>query len=222
MPDYLDVLYNENKIPYTQYPEKLCHYLSQIFKIKSGMRLLESGCGRGELLSHFNEMNVEVYGIDVSPEAKNLSKELTITQCNVEKNPLPFEDNFFDVVFSKSFLEHLREPRNFFIETYRILKPGGLLLTLVPDWESQYKTFFDDYTHRTPYTIKSLDDIYNVFNFENVAVRKFRQLPLVWKYPSLNNVCNLITPFIPVRTSNKSLRWARELMLIGEGRKPVS
>ena len=99
---------------------------------------------------------------------------------------------------------------------------SAISVVLIHYWESQYKTFFDDYTHRTPYTIKSLDDIYNVFNFENVAVRKFRQLPLVWKYPSLNNVCKLISPFIPVRTSNKSLRWARELMLIGEGRKPVS
>ena len=26
----------------------------------------------------------------------------------------------------------------------RVLKPGGLLLSMVPDWESQYKKFYDD------------------------------------------------------------------------------
>ena len=65
------------------------------------MRLLEPGCGRGELLSHFHEIGIEVYGVDLSPEAKNFSKGLTITQCNVEKNPLPYKDNYFDIVFSK-------------------------------------------------------------------------------------------------------------------------
>ena len=71
---------------------------------------------------------------------------------------------------------------------------SAISVVLIHYWESQYKTFFDDYTHKTPYTVNSLSDIYKVFDFENVAVKKFRQLPLVWKYPSLNNLCNLITP----------------------------
>ena len=74
MSDYLTVVYNENVIPYTEYPKKLCHYLIQVYNIENGMRLLESGCGRGELLSHFHEMGMEVYGVDLSPEAKNFSK----------------------------------------------------------------------------------------------------------------------------------------------------
>jgi len=221
MADYLHVVYNESATPYTEYPKKLCHYLAQAFNIKRGMRLLEIGCGRGEFLSHFKDMGAEVYGVDLSPEAKNLSKDLAITQCNLERDKLSFEDNYFDVVFNKSFLEHLRDPENFFTEAYRTLKPGGLLLTLVPDWESQYKTFFDDHTHNTPYTINSLRDVYKIFSFENVKVQKFRQLPLTWKYPFLNKVCSLISPLIPVRTKGKFLRWSRELMLIGEGRKPL-
>jgi hypothetical protein len=42
---------------------------------------------------------------------------------------------------------------------------------------------------------------------------------LVWKYPFINIFCALISPFIPVRTHNKFLRWSRELMLIGYAEK---
>jgi len=105
-------------------------------------------------------------------------------------------------------------------EAFRVLKPGGLFLSLVPDWESNYKIYFDDYTHKTPFTIISLRDIYLLFGFDSVNVIKFRQLPIVWKYPQLNILCDIIAPFVPVRTEQKFLRWSRELMLIGSGIKP--
>ena len=103
-----------------------------------------------------------------------------------------------------------------------MLKPGGLLLSMVPDWESQHQKFYDDYTHVSPFTIVSLKNIQLVIGFDNVEVYKFRQLPIVWKYPILNNFCTLIAPFIPVRTTIPILRWSCELMLIGTGRKPIN
>ena len=56
--------------------------------------------------------------------------------------------------------------------------------------------------------------------FSDIEVVKFRQLPIVWKYPQLNILCDIIAPFVPVRTEQKFLRWSRELMLIGSGIKP--
>ena len=101
----------------------------------------------------------------------------------------------------------------------RVLKKGGLLITLTPDWESNYKKFYDDFTHRSPFTTISLKDVYELNNFKDVNTFKFRQLPIVWKYPLLNYFCSFISIFIPVRVTNKFLRWSRELMLIGVGRK---
>ncbi len=100
-----------------------------------------------------------------------------------------------------------------------MLKPGGLLLTLVPDWESNYKIYFDDFTHRTPFTKVALSDAYQMYGFQNVQVFKFRQLPILWRYPIFNYVSMLIAPFVPVRTKTKFFRWSRELMLVGVGRK---
>ena len=220
MNDYLNVVYDERTRPYSEYPEKLIHYLFNAFQMKEGISLLEPGCGRGEHLRLFKDLGVNAYGLDLSPESPLLAKDLNISVCDLEMDKLPYPDNHFDVVYSKSFLEHLRDPGKFLTEAYRVLKPGGLLLSMVPDWESQYKKFYDDYTHVSPFTTVSLENIQLVIGFDKVKVYKFRQLPIVWKFPVLNNFCALISPFIPVRTTIPFLRWSRELMLVGSARKP--
>jgi SAM-dependent methyltransferase len=219
MIDYLKVIYNKERTPYTTYPNQLAKYLFDRFQMKANQIFLEVGCGRGEFLSGFLKLGLNCYGTDLSEEAKKYMPNIDISRCNVEKELLPYSDNFFDIIYSKSLLEHLREPENFLKEARRILKPGGLILTLVPDWESNYKIYFDDFTHKTPFSKISLNDILIVSGLNNVSVDKFRQLPIAWKYPSLNIVCSSISPFIPVRTKNKFLRWSRELMLIGSATK---
>lgn len=221
MADYLKVVYDQAARPFTTYPEKLAAHLFHSFGMKQGMSILETGCGRGEFLLSFQKMGLKCSGIDLSQEARTFLKnyEIPVAICNADKDDLPFEDNTFDIVYNKSFLEHLREPDHFLREALRVLKPGGLILCLVPDWESNYKIYFDDFTHRTPFTSISLEDILRICDFENISVNKFRQLPIVWKYPALNFFCAAISPFIPVRTKTKFLRWSRELMLVGSAHK---
>ena len=217
--NYLSIVYDQKSHPYTEYPKKLCAYLFQSFEFKKGMKILEPGCGRGEFLGNFAELGLDAYGVDISNEAKNYDHNFPVEICDVENAPLPFPDNHFDIIFSKSFIEHLHKPEIYLNEAYRVLKPDGKLLTLVPDWESNYKIYFDDYTHRSPFSAQALNDAYKIHGFINVKVFKFRQLPIVWKYPFLNYFCALISPFIPVRTKNKFLKWSRELMLVGIGHK---
>ena len=219
--NYLSVVYDEKSHPYSDYPKKLCAYLFQSFGFKEGMRMLEPGCGRGEFLKNFKDLGLDVVGVDASPEAIKFVDGLDIKLCDIENEKLPFDDNTFDVIYSKSFIEHLYYPEKYLEEAYRVLKPKGMLLTLVPDWESNYKIYFDDFTHRTPFTKMALTDVYKLYGFKEVRVFKFRQLPIVWRYPIMNYLCAFISPFIPVRTQNKFFRWSRELMLVGIGKKII-
>ena len=164
---------------------------------------------------------MQVKGSDISPETTVLLQDMDIEICDVEKDGLPYADNSFDVIYTKSFLEHFYYPERFMKEALRVLKPGGLMLNLVPDWEANYLKYFDDYTHRTPFTSVSLRDIQLIHGFERVEVVKFRQLPFLWRAPLLNSFCSLIAPFVPLRTKGK-MRWVREIMLIGAGRKPMT
>jgi len=218
--DYLDIVYNKKTRPYTNYPNKLILYLYKTFQTQKGMKLLDPGCGRGEHLRIFQELGLDVYGMDISPEAPSLVPDLDVRICDLNAEPMPYEDNYFDVIYNKSFLEHLKDPPFFLKEAMRVLKPGGLLLSMVPDWESQYKKFYDDYTHVSPFTIVSLNNILLSVGYKNIKVSKFRQLPIVWKYPILNKLLFLLSPFIPVRTNSSFLRWSRELMLLGSCNKP--
>jgi len=217
--NYLSVAYDEKSHPYTDYPKKLCAYLFQSFELKEGMKMLEPGCGRGEFLKNFKELGLDVHGVDISTEAQEYAENFPVEVCDIESEKLPFEDDTFDVIYSKSFVEHLYYPERYLEEAFRVLKPGGILITLTPDWESNYKIYFDDFTHRTPFTNIALEDAYKMYGFSEVNVFKFRQLPIVWRYPKLNYFCAAISPLISVRTKNKFFRWSRELMLVGVGVK---
>lgn len=222
MPDYISVIYNDRARPRTDYPRQLAAYLVRLFELKAGMRLLEVGPGRGEFLQGFAQCGLSVTGVDRSKEAGSDALDLSILTADLEHEPLPVPDDFFDVVYSKSFIEHLSHPDRYLTEAWRVLKPGGLLLTLVPDWESCFKIFFDDFTHKTPFTCVTLRDLYEVSNFININVHTFRQLPCTWRHPALNFLCSCIAPFVPVRCRTPFLRWSRELMVLGAGRKPFT
>ena len=84
---YLSVVYDEKSHPYTDYPQQLCSYLFQLFHFSKGMKMLEPGCGRGEFLSNFKDLGLEVHGVDISSESKDFLKDCDIKISNVETEP---------------------------------------------------------------------------------------------------------------------------------------
>ena len=42
------------------------------------------------------------------------------------------------------------------------------------------KVFYEDYTHRTPFTKMSLNDIHKLEGFIDISIENFIQLPLIW------------------------------------------
>ena len=160
MADYLKIVYSGKRRPFTDYPSKLVKYLYDKFNLKPGMKILEPGC-EDENFKGFKDLGLEVTGLDIS----NGSSEYFITKnelviSNIEdKEGLPFPNDYFDIIYNKSMLEHLYKPDLFLKEVHRILKLNGKIICLVPDWESNYKTYFDDFTHRTPFLNLPLEDI---------------------------------------------------------------
>ena len=134
---------------------------------------------------------------------------------------LPYPDGRFDVVYSKSVVEHFYYPELLIAEMYCVLKPNGILIALTPAWEYVYKTFFDDHTHRTPFTRESLKNILLMQHYQNVQVEYFYQLPILWKNPWLKFVSRSIGAITPwaVRKKVKFLRFSKEVMLLGSAIK---
>jgi SAM-dependent methyltransferase len=220
--NYLEVVYNLRDKPYTDYPNKLANYLMQRYQMKTGDKFLELGCGRGDFLNAFAELGLETYAIDNNDYFKKKLKTNNFFKIDMTKSKLPFEENSFDIIYSKSFIEHFYYPEEIFKEVLRILKPGGKFINLTPDWKIIYKHFYDDYTHRTPFTVNSLRDIYLINGFKNVSVEKFKQLPNLWNGNYIKKFLSEATRIIAPNHLSKKYKWVRfskEIMLLSLGQK---
>lgn len=92
------------------------------------------------------------------------------------------EDGTFDVVFASNLLEHLSRDdiRSALAEFRRVAKPGGRLILVQPNYRLRPAEYFDDYTHLTPLSDRSLADLLDVAGFE-VEQLEARFLPLTVK-----------------------------------------
>ena len=100
------------------------HELSLIPKSK---RILGAGAGDGLFSELLEEERNEVICVEISDELIQLCRKrgLKCTRSNLNSE-LPFPDNYFDVVFCRAVIEHLFDPWQFFEESYRVLKRGGV------------------------------------------------------------------------------------------------
>jgi ubiquinone/menaquinone biosynthesis C-methylase UbiE len=219
--NYLAVNYSEARQPFTEYPELLARHLVAKFSLNQNDKLLEVGCGRGEVLRGLIRCGLKCYGVDQSDIAGKICPEAEIKVADLEAD-LPYSDNSFDLVYSKSVLEHFYHPEKLVLEIYRILRPGGRAIIMTPDWKSKVKTFYDDYTHRTPFTFSSLRDILLIHGFLDVNVERFRQLPFLWKAPWLNIIPVLVGWVSPIELEYrfKFVRFSKQVMLLSSSIKP--
>lgn len=93
-----------------------------------------------------------------------------------------FADATFDVAFASNLLEHLPwgDLEVSIAEVVRVLRPGGRFIAVQPNFRLRPKEYFDDYTHRTIFSDRSLVDFLNASGFEVEHVEA-RFLPLTMK-----------------------------------------
>lgn len=101
----------------------------------SGKTVLDIGCGSGAIAVLLaSELGAaKVVGIDVEApvcesarvraEAAGLENNIDIRQ--VVPGPFPFEDESFDVVFSKDSIIHIPDKEALCLDVFRVLRPGG-------------------------------------------------------------------------------------------------
>jgi len=105
-----------------------------------GGKLLDLAAGQGQDSRYFRKMGYEVWCTDFLPDALKLAQEkahkenLNIQFMNVDmRKEMPFEDEFFDIVFSNMGLHYFdeKDTKRLFGEISRILKPNGVLACLL-------------------------------------------------------------------------------------------
>jgi SAM-dependent methyltransferase len=124
----------------------------------AGGSVIDLGCGAGDSVVQFRDVNPDVrwVGVDVeaSPEVA-LRRRTDAEFVTFDGVKLPFEDASFDAVYCKQVLEHVREPGPLLAEVARVLRPGGVLSGSTSQLEPfhSYSTW-----NYTPYGLKLLLD----------------------------------------------------------------
>lgn len=197
MASYLETHYTRDEFSETAYPQLLCdhivsHYMQSHFRNVNGKTILDVGCGKGNHLVAFARRGLSVFGLDKLQESNEALDQFDVRECDLECDLFPFETDSFDIVFSKSVIEHIKNADNFLKETKRVLKQDGLLILMCPDWKTQAHMYWDDYTHVKPWTRKGLQNALKIHGFKQIESNLFRQLPLLWKYPILEKLADVI------------------------------
>jgi len=130
----------EKKIPFvSNLYEKRIKIAMKFAQLKDNSVILDVGSREGYLLKTIRKFNksYKCYGIEKNP--KVLKK---IENCDIrlaDATHMPFEAEFFDVVFVLSVLEHIEELENTLNEIQRILKPEGIVILSGPTESWFYK-----------------------------------------------------------------------------------
>lgn len=103
------------------------------FRIPDGGRILEVGCGTGALAASLRRWYpaAEITGLDRDSAFVAFARERCpgVRFLEGDATALDFPDGSFDVTISNTVAEHV-DPERFFAEQYRVLRPGGVCLTL--------------------------------------------------------------------------------------------
>lgn len=106
--------------------------------ITNKSHMLEIGCGTGTYsIALQQQVPMKCWAIDPSKEMIKIatSESSTITFLQGQAKALNFEDNFFDFVFSVDVIHHLEDIIPYFVECFRVLKPGGKICTVTDSEE---------------------------------------------------------------------------------------
>ena len=157
--------------------------------VRRGDRALDLGSGAGAFTAILAEVGAEAIGAEVAEAAIHRARaehpELDFRQIPIDE-PLPFEDNSFDLVWSSEVIEHVADTARWLSEVRRVLVPGGRLLLTTPSHGrvlvalrgvEPFSEPLGDHLHL--YTRRSLRQVLEEFGFGDISVRAVAGPPLL-------------------------------------------
>jgi methionine biosynthesis protein MetW len=143
--------------------------------IEPGSRVLDLGCGEGDLLKYLiNHKDVNGSGIehDESKVAECISKGLSVLQGDINEEVLDYSDNTYDYVILSQTLQQVYEPDTLIRSMMRVAKKGIVSFPNFSHWRCRLQLMATGYapvTRQLPY------EWYNTPNIRVITIKDFRK-----------------------------------------------
>ncbi|MBT3811767.1 MAG: class I SAM-dependent methyltransferase [Gammaproteobacteria bacterium] len=154
-------------------------------------KVLDIGCGSGLMLNTLEKIG-QTYGMDMSDDAINFSKE--IFNGKVEKgllpDQIPYEENFFDLITALDVIEHVDRDIDSLKAIRSRLVSGGKAVITVPAYMFLWSSFDEMNGHKRRYTLTELNTklVQAGFTVEKISYYNTLLFPVVFVVRMLNNV----------------------------------
>jgi methionine biosynthesis protein MetW len=108
--------------------------------VPAGSRVLDLGCGNGELLAHLQQAKgCSGYGVEIADDnvLACARRGVNVVQLNLDDGLALFGDHSFDVVLQLQTLQHLRNTENMLRETARVGRIGIVSFPNFAHWPNR-------------------------------------------------------------------------------------
>ena len=144
---------------------KRLRFVTEVLKLNSEPkgRVLDVGCGNGNISLYLGEIGYQVLGIDISAAAIDKARESNsyenVTFQVQDAETLSAQGQTFDAVICSEVLEHLEQPQHLVDQISNLLKTDGVLIVTVPNGRGPREMFM---TKPMQYIKNNHDDFWQV------------------------------------------------------------
>lgn len=171
------------------------HYAEQLAAGRDDFRMLDFGCGNGQLVRMLRDAGLDAFGADVFYEGadqddagpRDLVERGFVREIGSD-GVIPFEDGFFDLVVSNQVFEHVEDLEAVNAQLGRVLKPDGVMYHHFPSREVLREAHigiplahrFRPGRPRTLYTLALRRAGLGAHKHENSSAREWTDAKLDW------------------------------------------
>lgn len=194
---YEDYGWKDNSAQSTGY---IYPVLRHMLRYDTSKRILDMGCGNGEMANLLIAQGFDVMGVDASPTGVEVANRKNpgrffVHDVSNDKLPAELEDKLFDIVVSTEVIEHLYAPRAYMRLLQKTLeaKRGDVILStpyhgylknvtlaLANKMDQHYTALWDG-GHIKFWSRETLTTLLAEFGFRVTEFRGAGRIPYLWK-----------------------------------------
>ncbi len=136
--------------------------------------ILDIGAGTGDFLQYISKHNWRVSGVEPNEKARNLAKSKNL---NLLRDLSSFNNEKFDVITLWHVLEHIPNLKEQIEQFHHLLKPKGVLVIAVPNFESYDAKYYKEYwaaydvpRHLWHFSKKGIKRLFTKYNFVQKSI----------------------------------------------------